>query len=57
MRSSNSEHLEVLCAQLAKAVKDEGRVPAYHRAVLKKHRAEWPVLWTAIDAIIKEMEE
>ena len=55
--SNSSLNLEPLCARLVDAVKNEGRVPAYHHAVLKEHRAEWPTLWRAIDAIIKEMEK
>lgn len=49
------ERLTALCLRLVDAVKDEGRVPEYHRAVIKKHRAEWPTLWRAVDPIIKEM--
>lgn len=34
------------------AVLDEGPNPAYHRAMLARHRREWPTLWQAIDAIL-----
>lgn len=34
------------------AVTFEGRNPAYHQEVVARHRKEWPVLWSAIDALI-----
>jgi hypothetical protein len=34
---------------LESALHDEGRNPQYHRQLMKRHRAEWPTLWSAID--------
>lgn len=39
---------------LRKALEDEGPAPSFHRLLMKKHRAEWPVLWKAIDLILAE---
>lgn len=42
------------CSQ-AVAVRDEpnpGPRPEVHRDVLERHRAEWPTLWRAIDALV-----
>lgn len=38
--------------KLIDAIKVEGPVPQYHRHVMRKHRAEWPALWKAIDEIV-----
>ena len=35
------------------AINQEGPVPNYHRHVMRKHRAEWPVLWKALDNAMK----
>lgn len=35
-----------------RAVRDQGPVPAHHRAVLRRHREEWPALWRALDRLI-----
>jgi hypothetical protein len=45
------DELRRLCQDLLKAVRNKGRVPEYHDKVTKKHRAEWPALWRAIDKI------
>ena len=37
---------------LVTAVLYEGANPAYHRETMARHRKEWPVLWSAIDAVI-----
>ena len=48
----NAAHIDTLTAALREAVENEGTHPEYHRAVMAKHRREWPVLWSAIDAIL-----
>ena len=35
------------------AVTNEGKMPQYHRAIMKKHRSEWAYLWKQIDKAIK----
>lgn len=37
---------------LRKAIADEGTHPEYHRALMSRHRREWPKLWAAIDAVL-----
>lgn len=37
---------------LRQAVVDEGVNPEFHRKVMRKHRAEWPALWSAIDGVL-----
>jgi hypothetical protein len=38
-----------------RAVADVGPVPQYHAHVMRKHRAEWPKLWKAIDRILDSL--
>ena len=38
---------------LRKAILDEGFHPIHHRQVMARHRREWPVLWKAIDELVK----
>lgn len=38
-------------AAIIAAIEQPGRSPAYHRAIMSRHRREWPVLWRAIDAL------
>lgn len=47
-------------ADLAKAVgevkrtiREKGINPEYHDAVLKKHRAQWFLLWLKLDELVK----
>lgn len=46
-----------MCEDIVSAVIDEGISPKYHRAVLKKHRTEWPFLWQKIDSVILNLRE
>ena len=46
------ERLRNAIIKIDRAIKDEGKVPSYHRAILKKHRGEWPTLHNAIDEAI-----
>ena len=36
-----------------RAVQNEGPVPKHHRAVMARHRREWPALWEAIDRLMQ----
>lgn len=40
--------------QLKSAINDEGPNPRYHNKIMKKHRRDWPVLWEAIDRLVKD---
>jgi hypothetical protein len=40
-----------------RAIRNKGAHPDYHDKVMKKHRREWPVLWNALDALLKADEE
>lgn len=46
--------LEHAVEQLRAAILNPGPVPRHHYAVLNRHRQEWPTLWRAIDALLKE---
>jgi predicted RNase H-like nuclease (RuvC/YqgF family) len=35
------------------AIIEEGKMPSYHRAVMKRHRMEWGTLHNAIDEALK----
>lgn len=39
---------------LREAIENEGVEPNRHRYTIKRHRAEWPVLWRAIDALLED---
>jgi hypothetical protein len=41
-------------ARLKRAVNNKGINPKFHDKLMKKHRKEWPELWAAIDALLKE---
>lgn len=43
--------------ELLFAIDNEGSYPEYHRAIILKHRHEWPTLWAAIDSLRKERDE
>lgn len=47
------ERLRTAIDSVIEALDVEGRCPPQHRAVMRKHRYEWPVLWRAIDALRK----
>ena len=38
---------------LRKAIMDEGSHPLHHRQVMARHRQEWPVLWKAVDELVR----
>lgn len=39
---------------IRRAVNDPGPQPEHHRKVMERHRAEWPTLWRAIDALLAD---
>lgn len=43
--------------RVRRAIKDEGRLPALHRKIMRKHRRDWPVLWGALNELIRALEE
>ena len=49
------ERLRNLIKGVAEAVTNEGIMPSYHRKVMRKHRRQWPVLWSRIDDVLKEV--
>lgn len=51
------ERLRSVISDIQKAVTDEGRSPAHHQKVIRKHRKEWPVLWKAIDKATKGIKQ
>jgi hypothetical protein len=54
MRSEEEiNRLRKLIADVRDAIYIEGPVPQYHRHVLRKHRSEWPRLWSTLDKLIK----
>lgn len=42
---------------LVRAVTNEGRSPYWHRKTLARHRAEAPVIWAAIDRLVREGDD
>lgn len=36
---------------ILRAIEDEGPSPAHHRAIMRRHREEWPALWRALDKL------
>ena len=50
------EHLRALIINIQKAILNEGRNPEYHQQLMRRHKEEWPVLWSAIDKLIKQEE-
>lgn len=47
------ERLREAIIKIEKAITDEGKMPSYHRQVVKRHRQEWKTLHNAIDEAIK----
>lgn len=45
-----------LQAALRAAIENEGLRPDVHRAIMARHRHEWPTLWRAIDALLAASE-
>lgn len=51
------ERLRVLIAGIQTAIFNEGRNPEYHQQVMRRHRSEWPALWSTIDKLMIEAKE
>lgn len=45
---------EAAIEKIRRAIENPGSHPAYHREVMTRHRKEWPVLWRAIDELMRE---
>jgi hypothetical protein len=43
------ERLRSLLIGIQRAITEEGRSPAHHQQVMRRHRKEWPSLWKAIN--------
>jgi hypothetical protein len=61
-KKSNSYYLQY--RELARAVEsieraivEEGKMPEYHKSVMKRHRDEWGTLHNAIDNAIKVLHK
>lgn len=56
---SEAHYLELLKAveRIEQAIIDEGKMPAYHKAVMARHRNEWGTLHNAIDDAIKVLHK
>ncbi len=46
------ERLRAAIQKIEQAIVDEGKMPPYHRSVMKRHRMEWGTLHNAIDEAI-----
>lgn len=44
-------------AAIERAIFEEGRMPDYHKAVIRRHRQEWGTLWIAIDRALGALDE
>jgi hypothetical protein len=54
MRSEEEIHrLRQLINEVKEAINFDGPVPEYHRHLTRKHRSEWPRLWSALDELTK----
>ena len=48
------ERLRAAVNTVTQAVWNAGSHPDHHREVMRRHTREWPVLWEAIHALVKE---
>jgi hypothetical protein len=53
-RSGTQGGRDAAIEQLRRAILDPGRDPVWHRRTMERHRREWPVLWRAIDRLLRE---
>lgn len=49
--------LEHAAYEVRRALRAEGRSPQWHRSLMARHRAEWPVLWAALDSLVAAIDE
>jgi hypothetical protein len=47
------ERLRAAIQKIEQAIVEEGKMPPYHRSVMKRHRMEWGTLHNAIDEAIE----
>lgn len=52
---AENERLRSAISKIEQAIVEEGKVPLYHRAVMKRHRMEWGTLHNAIDKAIEAL--
>jgi hypothetical protein len=52
----SDERVLAAASRVERAIRDEGRSPGYHLAVMEKHRGEWPTLWHALDELLAALE-
>ena len=56
MRSQEEvARLRKAIGKVEEAIIEEGKMPAYHKTVMKRHREEWGTLHNAIDDAIKAL--
>jgi hypothetical protein len=55
--SEEASELRKAIVGIQKAIQDEGKMPSYHRSVMKRHREEWGSLHLAIDKAVKLLNE
>jgi hypothetical protein len=48
-----TDDVKAAIEELRSAIEDEGRAPEYHRAMMVRHRTEWPTFWRAIDRLLE----
>jgi SPX domain protein involved in polyphosphate accumulation len=51
------ERLRAAIQKIEQAIVEEGKMPPYHRSVMKRHRMEWGTLHNAIDEAIKAIHD
>lgn len=51
-----SDKLKKIADEIRQAVENPGLRPEYHAVLLRKHRMQWPSLWSGIDKLLKELE-
>jgi hypothetical protein len=47
------EEYQAAAEKIARAIRDEGVAPAFHRSLMRAHRRQWPTLWQAIDELLR----
>lgn len=50
-RMAGDESLRAAVERVVRAIEDEGPVPAWHRGIMRKQRAQWPTLWRELDRL------
>ncbi|MGH7458711.1 MAG: hypothetical protein ACREKN_06505 [Longimicrobiaceae bacterium] len=50
------DRVREVAERVREAIRNEGLLPGYHRAVMEKHRLEWPVLWEVLDELLRVLD-